>query len=431
MDEIPLSAQLLALVVLLIISGFFSIAETSMMALNRYRLKHLVKLGHRGAKLAQELLARTDRLLGVILLGNNLVNAAAATLVGLITIQFFGDDKFALGIGTLAVTFLILVFAEITPKVIGAAYAERIAPMAAYVLAPLLKLLSPVVWFVNLFVSALLALLRIKPPAGGEPQRLSNEELRSLVLEAAHYIPKKHRSILVNLFDLELITVEDVMTPRAQIEAVDLEAPLELIAEQLATSYHTRLLVYRNELGNIAGILHLRKVLALMREGDLQRDKLAELLTEPYFIPASTPLFAQLQYFQENRQRLALVVDEYGELQGLMTLEDIIEELIGEFTTNSPAVASIRTWDKNGSALVEGTSPLREINRKLDLALPLDGPKTLNGLIVEHFQDIPEAGVSLKIAGVPMEIVQTQDRVVRTVRLFKPMDDALSAPEKS
>jgi len=430
MDDIPLSAQFGALILLLILAAFFSIAETSMMALNRYRLKHLVKQGHRGAKLAHALLAHTDRLLGVILLGNNLVNAAAAVLVGLITIRLFGENKIALGLGTLAITFLILVFAEITPKVIGAAHAERIAFGVSYVLTPLLKLLYPVVWFVNLFVSALLALLRIRPSAGGEPQRLSAEELRSLVLEAGHYIPKKHRSILVNLFDLERITVEDVMTPRAQIEAVDLEAPIERIVEQLATSYHTRLLVYRNELGNIAGILHLRKVLALMREGDLERDKLAELLTEPYFIPASTPLFAQLQYFQENRQRFALVVDEYGELQGLMTLEDIIEEIIGEFTTNSPSVASIRAWDKNDSALVEGASPLRELNRKLGLALPLDGPKTLNGLIIEHFQDIPEAGVSLKIAGVPMEIVQTRDRVVRTVRLFKPKSEALPAPGK-
>ena len=430
MDDIPLSVQFGALLILLVLSAFFSIAETSMMALNRYRLKHLVKLGHRGARLAHALLMRTDRLLGVILLGNNLVNAAAATLVGLMTIRFFGEDKIALGLGTLVVTFLILVFAEITPKVIGAAYAERIAFAVSYVLTPLLKLLYPVVWFVNLFVSSLLTLLRFKPPAGGEPQRLTAEELRSLVLEAGHYIPKKHRSILVNLFDLERVTVEDVMTPRAHIEAVDLEAPLARIAEQLATSYHTRLLVYRSELGNIAGILHLRKVLALMREGELDRDKLVELLTEPYFIPASTPLFAQLQYFQENRQRLALVVDEYGELQGLMTLEDIIEEIIGEFTTNSPAIASIRAWDKNDSALVEGTSPLRELNRKLGLALPLDGPKTLNGLIVEHFQDIPEAGVSLKIAGVPMEIVQTQDRVVRTVRLFKPKAEAPDAAEK-
>ncbi len=420
MDDIPLSAQLVALIVLLIISAFFSIAETSMMALNRYRLKHMAKLGNRGAVLTSRLLARTDRLLGVILLDNNLVNAAAATLVSVITIEFFGEDKIALGLGTLAITFLILVFSEITPKVIGAAYAERIALSAAYVLMPLLKLLTPVVWFVNLFVSALLALMRIKPPAGGEPQRLSAEELRSLVLEAGHYIPKKHRSILVNLFDLERITVEDVMTPRARIEAVDLEAPLELLSEQLGTSYHTRLLVYRGQLGNIAGILHLRRVLSLMREGELDRDKLVELLTEPYFIPASTPLFAQLQYFQENRQHLALVVDEYGELQGLLTVEDVIEEIIGEFTTTAPSIATIHTWDENGSALVEGASPLREINRKLGLALPLDGPKTLNGLILEHLQDIPEAGVSLKITGVPIEIVQTQDRVIKTIRLFKP-----------
>ena len=424
MDDIPLSAQLATLIVLLITSAFFSIAETSMMALNRYRLKHLAKLGNRGALLTSRLLARTDRLLGVILLGNNLINAAAATLVGVITIEFFGENKIALGLGTLAVTFLILVFSEITPKVIGAAYAERIALSAAYVLVPLLRLLTPVVWFVNLFVSALLALMRIKPPTGGEPQRLSAEELRSLVLEAGHYIPKKHRSILVNLFDLERITVEDVMTPRAHIEAIDLEAPLELISEQLATSYHTRLVVYRSELGNIAGILHLRRVLSLTREGELDRDKLAGLLTEPYFIPASTPLFAQLQYFQENRQHFALVVDEYGELQGLLTVEDIIEEIIGEFTTTAPSVATVHAWDKNGSALVEGASPLREINRKLGLAFPLDGPKTLNGLVLEHLQDIPEAGVSLKITGVTIEILQIQDRAIKTIRLFKPTTQA-------
>ncbi|TSA14478.1 MAG: DUF21 domain-containing protein [Betaproteobacteria bacterium] len=431
MEDIPLSAQFSVLILMLLLSAFFSLAETSMMALNRYRLKHLLKQGHRGARLAHALLARTDQLLGVILLGNTLVAAGAATLAAVIAQQLLGDYKWVPGVSAIAITLALLIFSEITPKVIGAAHAERIAFAVSYVLTPMLKLLYPVVWFVNLFVSALLMLLRFKPREGGEPQRLSAEELRSLVLEAGHYIPKKHRSILINLFDLERVTVEDVMTPRAQIEAVDLEAPLERIAEQLATSYHTRLLVYRSELGNIAGILHLRKVLALMRDHDFTRDKLAELLTEPYFIPASTPLFAQMQYFQENHQRLALVVDEYGELQGLMTLEDIIEEIIGEFTTNSPAVGSIRAWDKNDSALVEGTSPLRELNRKLGLALPLDGPKTLNGLIVEHFQDIPEAGVSLKIAGVPMEIVQTQDRVVRTVRLFKPKTEAPAAPEKS
>jgi Mg2+/Co2+ transporter CorB len=427
LSHISLTVQLVALAVLLVISGFFSIAETSMMALNRYRLRAMVRLGNRAAKRASELLARTDRLLGVILFGNNLVNAAAATLVGVITIELFGDNQVALGLGTLGVTFLILVFSEITPKVLGATFPEKIALPLAYVLGPLLRLLYPVVWFVNLFPSVILRVFGIRPGAQGEPLRLTQEELRSLVLEHSHYIPKKHASILVNLFDLEQITVEDVMTPRAQIEAIDLEAPAEELAHQIATTYHTRLLAYRGELGNVVGILHIRRALSLLRESDLDKTGLEELLVEPYYVPTDTPALAQIQYFQENKRRLALVVDEYGELQGLITLEDIIEEIIGEFTTAAPFKASGFAWDESGSALVEGASSLRELNRKLGLALPVDGPKTLNGLILEHFQDIPEAGVSLKIGGVPMEVVQTQDRVVKTVRLFRPHPTPVAA----
>jgi Mg2+/Co2+ transporter CorB len=418
LDAFPLTHQLVALGVLLVISAMFSIAETSMMALNRYRLKAMVRMGSRAAARAAELLARTDRLLGVILLGNNLVNAAAATLTGIIAIRLFGDNEIALMIGTLCVTFLILVFSEITPKVIGAAYAEKIALPAAYVLGPLLKLLYPVVWFVNLFVGSILWILRIRPAADGEA-KLSPEELRMLVLEQSHYLPQKHGSILVNLFGLERVTVEDIMTPRARIEAIDIEASAETLREQIATSYHTRLLVYRRELGEVVGILHARRALGLAQDGAFDKEGLPEVLTDPYFIPASTPVLAQLQYFQENRQRIALVVDEYGELQGLVTLEDIIEEFVGEFTTNAPVRADTAGWDGD-SALVEGTSTLRELNRKLGLALPLDGPKTLNGLLVDYLQDIPESGVSVKIAGVPMEIVQTQDRVIKTVRIFRP-----------
>ena len=419
MDDISLAWQFALLAILLVIAGFFSIAETSMMALNRYRLRALARLGNRGARIATELLAQTDKLLGVILLGNNLVNAAAATLVGVIAIRLFGADKFVLMSGTLVVTFLILVFAEITPKVIGVTYAERIAPVASYILKPLLIVLYPVVWVVNLFVRPLAFIFGVRP-GGAQPMRLSTEELRVLVLESAQFMPKKHRSILVNLFDLESITVEDVMTPRARIEAIDIDATIETINEQLATAYHTRLPVYRGEPGTVIGILHLRRVLHLAQRNALDREGIESLLAEPYFIPASTPVFEQLQYFQENRQRIALAVDEYGELQGLVTLEDIIEEFIGEFTTTAPATPSAFHWDKDGSALVEGTAPLREINRKLGLALPLDGPKTLNGLILEHLHDIPESGVSVKIADVPMEIVQTQDRVIKTVRLFRP-----------
>ena len=420
MDDIPIAAQLVALAILLAISGFFSIAETSMMAVNRYRLKALVRLGHRGAKLASALLARTDKLLGVILLGNTLVAAGAATLAALIAHSLFGDSRWIPALSALSVTFALLVFSEITPKVIGATYAESIAVGVSYVLVPMLRVLYPVVWLVNLFVRPLLWVFRVKSTGGDQPQRLSIEELRAVVLESGQFIPKKHQSILVNLFDLETITVEDVMTPRAQIEAIDLDASVESILAQLSTAYHARLPAYRGELGNVAGILHLRKVLRVLHAGRFDPKMLVELLAEPYFVPAGTPAFAQLQYFQENHQRIALVVDEYGELQGLVTLEDIIEEIIGKFTTTAPVKSESYAWEKDGSVLVEGSSMLRELNRKLRLSLPLDGPKTLNGLILEHLQDIPEAGVSIKIARIPMEIIQTQDRVVKTVRLFRP-----------
>lgn len=419
MIDVPLSAQFVALVVLLVLSGFFSLAETAMMAANRYRLRHLAQEGHRGARLALDLLARTDRLLGVILLFNNLINTAAATLVSVIAIQLFGEEDWALIAGTLLVTFLILVFAEITPKVVGAGNADRLAPTVSFFLTPLLRLFQPVVWFVNLFVETLLLLTRLKPKSSGEVSQLSPEELRTLVLEAGHFIPQQHQSILLNLFDLENITVEDIMIPRGVIEAIDLAAPIEDIRLQLATSYHTRIPVFESDLNNIVGILHQRRLLATLLAGSMDKECLRDQLAEPYFIPAATAVYAQLQFFQENQERFGLVVDEYGEIQGLVTLEDIIEELIGKFTTTVPGSSEI-SWGHDGSTLVEGGRSLRELNRRLNLALPLDGAKTLNGLILEHFQDIPETGVSLKIAGVPMEIIQTQDRMVKMVRLFKP-----------
>ena len=425
MDDIPLGWKFGLLALLLVASAFFAMAETAMMALNRYRLKALVRLGNRNATRTAELLTRTDKLLSVILAGNTLVNAAITMLASVITIQLFGEDKIALGLATIGVTLLLLVFSEITPKIIGARYSEEIALPASFVLKPLMKFFGAPLWIINLFVSALLAAARIKPQRSEKSQRLSTEELRMLVLEAAHVMPNKHQSILVNLFDLERITVEDVMTPRARIEAIDIDAALETIDEQLATAYHTRLPVYRGEPGTVIGILHLRRVLHLAQRNELHRDRIQSLLTEPYFVPASTAVFSQLQYFQENRQRIALVVDEYGELQGLVTLEDIIEEIIGEFTTTAPASPTAFRWDEDGSALVEGSASLRELNRKLGLALPLDGPKTLNGLILEHLQDIPESGVSLKIAEVPMEILHTQDRVIRRVRLFRPPESDL------
>ncbi|MDD5241341.1 MAG: HlyC/CorC family transporter [Sulfuricella sp.] len=415
MDDIPLSFLLIALALILIVSGFFAIAETSMMAINRYRLKHLAQGGNRGAKLTLHLLEKTDRLLGVILLGNNLLNAAAAALVTVIVIKLFGDSQLSLTLGTLAVTFLILVFSEVTPKVLGAAYPERIAIPSSFVLTPLLKLFYPVVWFINLFVQSLLWLLRLKPPA--HAAALNMEELRTLVLEASHYIPPKHQSIFLNLFELENVTVDDIMIPRNQIEAIDLDAAEEIIREQLATSHHTRLPVYRGRLDNIAGVIHIRHVLHQVRNQEINAEILHEIIREPYFIPAGTSLFSQLQHFQENRHHIGLVVDEYGELLGLVSEEDILEEIVGEFASRPTAHSSIYPQE-DGSWLVDGSCTLRDLNRKLKLELPLDGPNTLNGLILEHFEDIPEAGTSFKIAGHLLEIVKTQDRVVKVVRIF-------------
>lgn len=389
------------------------------MALNRYRLRHLAGTGHRGARLTVQLLSRTDRLLGVVLLGNNLVNAAAAALVTVITFRLFGASELALTLGTLTVTFAILIFSEITPKVIGATYPERIAFPAAYVLAPLLKLVYPIVWFINLFVSGLLWLLRLKPQ-NSQSHTLSMAELRTLVLEGANLLPQKHQNILLNLFDLESITVEDAMTPRNQIEAIDIESTPDQIRRQIATSNHTRLPVYRGQLDDIVGIVHVRKVLNLSEGEQISAETLKEIMREPYFIPLDTPLLTQLQNFQEQQDRMALVVDEYGELKGLLKLEDIFEEIIGEFTTHSPLQTARFRRMEDGSIIVEGGSLLRELNRKLGYRFPLDGPKTLNGLILEHLQDIPEPGTSLKLAGYPIEVLQTHDRVIRSVRLLPP-----------
>ncbi|TSA00173.1 MAG: CBS domain-containing protein, partial [Rhodocyclaceae bacterium] len=285
---------------------------------------------------------------------------------------------------------------------------------------PLLRVAYPVVWLVNLFVQPLLTLLHLQPKAGHESSRLSPQELRAVVLESGQFIPQQHRSILLNLFELEQLTVADIMTPRGEIEAIDIAAPIEDIKAQLATSLHMRVAVFENDPANVVGVLLRRRLLARAFGGEIDHATLRECMSEPYFIPAATPIYTQLQFFRENRQRMGLVVDEYGEIEGLVTLEDIIEELVGKFTTRQSDFGGSLSWNDHGMALADGAASLRELNRLLGLQFPLDGPRTLNGLIVEHLQDIPEAGVGLRIAGVPMEIVQTQDRKIKMVRLHRP-----------
>jgi len=420
MDELPLSTQFLALAALLIVSGFFSMAETVMMASNRIRLRHLAKEGHRGARLAIQLLDKTDQLLGVILLGNTLINSLAAMLTANIAITVFGEEKWTLEAGAVFVTFCLLVFSEITPKVAGAMHSDWLAIRISYVLTPLLRIAYPIVWFISLFVRPLLRLLHLQPKAHAEGHHLSAEEIRAVVLESGQFIPSQHRSILLNLFELEQVTVADIMTPRGEIETIDIALPIDEIMAQLATSYHTRVIVCEHDSANVIGILRIRHLLNEAFKGEINLETLREKMTAPYFIPAATPIYTQLQFFRENRQRLGLVVDEYGEIQGLVTLEDIVEALVGKFTTRQADVGARLTWDEEGTVLVDGAISLRELNRQLGLDLPVDGPRTLNGLIVEHLQDIPEVGVGVKVSGIPMEIIQTQNRKVKMVRLHYP-----------
>jgi len=419
LDSIPLRTLLIALAILLVLAAFFSIAETSMMAVNRYRLRHRAKQGVRGAKLAVALLAETDKLLGVILLGNTLVAAGAATLTAVITKRLFGEGEVALGLGTVAISFALLVFSEITPKVVGAAHADTLAPIVSYMLAPMLRVATPVVWFVNLFVQGLLKLVRLQPSAAVETV-LSQEEIRSLVLEG-HYFRGKHRALLSNLFDLETITVDDVMTPRNHIEGIDLAAKPAVLAQQLVTSYHTQVPVYDGGMDTIVGTIHLKQVLRLQQAGELDGEHLRAIVRKPYFVPVGTPLLTQLHQFQTDRQRLGLVVDEYGELQGLVTLGDILEEIVGEFATPGPGGAEVFQRAADGSVLVDGMTPLRTLNRKLGTAFPLEGPKTLSGLIVEKLGEIPDAGMSFTLEGQAIEILQVQDRAVKVVKLLPPV----------
>ena len=417
MDTLPLWAQILILVGLLAVAGFFSIAETSMMAINRFRLRHLAKQGNRAAIRTQELLEQTERLLGVILIGNNVINTISAMFSGAIAAHYWGNNQYALSIAAALISFAIIIFSELTPKVIGAAYPEKIALPASLILKPLLTIIYPAVWFTNLFANGLLRLMRINPKP--DEETLSSEEIRALVLEQTPLMPKKHKSILVNLFDLEEVEVNDLMTPRSKIEALNINDDIDTIRHQLVTCYHNKLPVYDGELNNIIGIFHIRKALHHLEDGSLTIDEIRNSVSKPYFIPSETAIFEQLQHFQEDKQRLGVVVDEYSEVLGILTMEDIVEEMVGEFTSAGHGGQSRTVWGEDGSVVIDAGTSLREVNRRLKLNLPLDGPKTLNGLILEELQDIPDAQVSLRFNDCVVEVVHVDDQGVRSARLFR------------
>ena len=414
-DDIPLAALIGLLVVLLLLSAFFSGSETALMSLNRYKLRHKARAGHRGAKLADKLLQRPDRLIGLILLGNNAVNISASAMVGVVSLQVGGELGFA--IGTAALTFVILIFAETAPKTLAALHPERVAFPAAYIYVPLLKILYPLVWLTNIMANAVLFLfgLRNIDPDGDS---LSHEELRTVVYEAGARISQRYRNMLINILDLEKVTVDDVMVPHNEIIGIDLDDPLEEIEQLIRGSEHTRLPVYRDNIDNVLGLLHLRRLANLASQSGFSKDDLERLLVEPYFVPEGTPLSTQLVQFQKGRQRFALIVDEYGDIQGIVTLEDILEEIVGEFTTDPAADDEDIVRESDKTFLVNGAANIREMNRVMNWSLPTDGPKTLNGLILEYLETIPESGTDLEVEGYPIEIIETRENRVQLARIY-------------
>ena len=414
MSEISTSVLVYTLIILVILSAFFSSSETGLMALNRYRLKHLADKGLKGAQLARTLLKRPDRILGLILIGNNVVNFVAAAIATVIGYRWYGAVGAAAS--PFVITFIFLVFAEVTPKTLAALRPERIAFPASYIYAPSLKLLYPLVWLINTISNGLLRLINVNPHKG-RSDALDPDELRAVVNEARQFIPGKHTEMLLGILDLENISVEDIMIPRNEITGIDLNDDWNDVLQQITNSHRTRVPVFRDSIDETIGMLHLRKVLNLLARDELTRESLESLIRKPYFIPAGTSLTRQLLNFQKKRRRSGLAVDEYGSILGLVTLEDILEEIVGQFTTDSTLHNIDIAEQDDGSYLIDGSTHIRDINRALSWQLPTDGPRTLNGLILEHMEMIPAPGTSLLIENYPIEITRADKNAVQTARV--------------
>ena len=425
MDAISTSALLIILFVLLVISAYFSGSETAMMSLNRYRLKHLASSGNKGAQRAIKMLERPDRLIGLILIGNNLVNILASAIATIIGIRLFGDVGVAIATGVL--TLIVLVFSEVTPKTIAALHPERVAFPSSFILKWLLIVLSPLVKAINLITSGVLFLIGIRSVRSSDA--LSQEELRTVVHEAGALIPRRHQEMLLSIMDLEKVTVEDIMIPRSDLFAININDDFKSITKQVIQSPHTRVLLYRDTIDDAVGFVHLRDALRLQSKNQFSKSSLLRAVKELYFIPEGTPLNVQLSNFQQNKERTGLVVDEYGDIQGLVTLEDILEEIVGDFTTSSePAPSEEINKQQDGSYLIEAAINIRELNKEMQWHFPINGPKTINGLIIEYLEEIPRTNTSMRIAGYPIEIIEVGGNKIKTVRI---MPQYYQAPSKS
>lgn len=417
MDQISTTTLLIILGVLILLSAYFSSSETGLMSINRYRLKHLSKAGSKGALRVEKLLARPDRLLGVILIGNNIVNIIATSIATVVAIRLYGDVYGPLVV-MFGLTFIILVFAEVTPKTYAALHPERIAFPSSIILIPLMILLWPFLKIVNFVTNGLLMVLRINP-ADNNDDPLSQEELRTVVHEAGSMIPRKHQEMLVSILDLENVTAEDIMVPRSEIYAIDVNDDWKIIQKQLTHSQHTRVLLFRDSIDDVVGFMHVRDALRLLSKDQFTKATMLRAVRDIFYTPDSTPLHTLMYKMQAEKQRIGLVVDEYGDIQGLVTLEDILEEIVGDFTTSMvPDYSKEAIRQQDGSYLVDGSANIRDLNKALNWNFPIDGPKTLNGLILEYLEDLPEANISLRLAGYPIEVIDKTDNMIKTIRVI-------------
>ena len=407
------------LVFLLGLSAFFSSCETGMISVNRYRLKHLTKIS-KAAQRVQSLLDRPDRMIGVILLCNTFVNSAAASLLTVLTVSILGEQAGAI-VASLVITVLLLIFGEVTPKTLAVLYPEKVAFPASFALVLLLKVLYPLVWIINAISNGLLKLFGFSLENAQNQQEITPDELRTVVHEAAGRIPSKHRLMLLSILDLEKVTIEDIMTPRSEVVGLNLDDDWSTVRTQLANAQHSFLPVYRQDINNLIGIIHAKKALHLVADPSLDQEKLEHALSQPFFIPLSTTLTQQLINFQKNKERFALVVDEYGDIQGVITLEDILEEIVGEFTTNVSQIYTSVIAQDDGSYFVEGSTTIREFNRHLPWKISSEGPKTLSGLVIDYLEMIPEVGTCCMIDNIPMEVIHVQDNRIKTIKVMPPI----------
>jgi Mg2+/Co2+ transporter CorB len=417
LDDISTGTLFAILGLLILLSAYFSSSETGMMSINKYRLRHLEKENHKGAKRVSSLLQRPDRLIGVILIGNNLVNIAAATVAAIITERYFGDVWGPL-INTVALTFVILIFAEVTPKTLAALHPEKVAFPSSVILKGLLRLMFPFVIGLNWITNGILKMFGISNQ-DIEEHSLSKEELKTVVNESSALLPSNHQNMLTSILDLDHVTVEDIMIPRNEINAIDLNDDWKDISRQLTHAQHTRVLVYRDQIDDAVGFIHARDALRLLTKEQFDKQSLLRALREIYYIPEGTSLNTQLLKFQQSKERIGLVVDEYGDIQGLVTLEDILEEVVGDFTTTQTRATSDEVdVQSDGSVLVDGAANIRDINKELEWELPTEGPKTLSGLIVEYLEDIPQTPLGMRIAGYPIEIIEIKENMIKQVKVF-------------